>query len=381
MPYIWQQSEWPTFRFDTNELVGPVVQFTKRRTVLLAKIAALGLETQVSLAARALAEDAQGTSAVEGEPLAESNVRSSVARRLGLDTSGLPEPTREVEGLVAVLDDATREHAKPLTAERLHGWHAALFPTGHSSLRRIVVADWRNTDISVQSGVLGKERTHFEAPPADAIPGEIEAFLTWWNAEPTIDGALRAGLAHLWFETLHPYEDGNGRIGRAILDMALAQEDSTPRRFYSLSRQILVERDAYYEQLEEAQSGSLDVTAWLIWLLECAGRAVAHSEAQAATSIRRAALKAELTRHALQPRQVKVLTKLIEVGPSGFEGGMTNVKYRSITGVSKATAARDLSELVGRGLLTQSQSGGRSTRYGLTASAFEHAIEAPIDPS
>lgn len=306
------------------------------------------------------------TSAIEGERLARDSVRSSVARRLGLEAAGLPAPDRHVEGLVDVLLDASSRWEEPLTAERLKGWHAALFPTGYSGLHKLTVADWRRKPMQVVSGPVGRERVHFEGPPPERLSAEMDRFLAWWEAESRdLEGTIRAGVAHLWFETLHPFDDGNGRIGRALVDLALAQAERNSRRFYSLSTQIHAERDDYYRALEEAQGSGGDVTAWLVWFLGCVERAIGRAETEVQLALRKARFWRRIRAHGLNQRQAKVVNRLLDAGPGGFEGGLTNRKYRQMTRASERTALRDIQDLVGRGILVRDDSGGRSTRYEL----------------
>jgi Fic family protein len=364
MAYIWQQPSWPAFRWESAALVSDLSALSMARGRLFARLESLGVETRTHLEADHFIADTEGTSVIEGEHLPPASVRSSVARRLGLASAGLAPPRRDVDGLVEVLVDATRGCEAPLTAERLFDWHAALFPTGRSGMQRIVVGAWRPTPISVRSGPAGSERTHYQAPPPEQVSDEMARFLAWWSAErPRLEGVLRAGLAHLWFESVHPFEDGNGRIGRALADMALAQADGLSIRAYSLSQQILLERPSYYRRLEEAQSGDLEVTPWLGWFVQCLGRAVQRADARIEIALRRAALRTLASEQHLNPRQIKVMEKLIAAEPEGFEGGLSNKKYRSMTRASKATATRDLADLVARGLLRQREGGGRSTRY------------------
>jgi Fic family protein len=313
-----------------------------------------------------LTEEAVKTAAIEGESLDRGSVRSSVARRLGLPTAGLPPAPRHVDGLVEVLLDATLSYNLPMTAERLKGWQAALFPTGYSGLHRIRVGDWRATGepMQVVSGPVGHEKVHYEAPSGERVQAEMTRFLDWWDDPPAgMDGLVRAGVAHFWFVTVHPFEDGNGRLARALTDMALAQDEKLSARFYSLSSQVMAEREAYYAILEKTQQGDGDITAWLEWFLGCFERAVAGSE----TLLAGVLLKARFwQRHAgvnLTDRQRKVLNRLLDAGPGGFEGGMTTRKYASLTGVSKATAQRELADLVDQGLLRPNPGGGRSVSY------------------
>jgi len=317
--------------------------------------------------AEILTEETIKTAAIEGQSLSRNSVRSSVARRLGLPIAGLPSAERHVDGLVEMILDATARYNEPLTAERLKGWQAALFPTGFSGLRRIRTGTWRGpVPMQVVSGPVGREKVHFEAPPADRIGEEITRFLSWWEASlDNTEGLLRAGIAHFRFITIHPFEDGNGRIARALTDMALAQDERLSKRFYSLSAQIMAERDQYYKILEQCQKGDDDITAWLLWFLGCLERSVKNSE----TLISKVLAKADFwQRHGQTPmndRQRKVVNRLLDAGQGGFEGGLTTKKYVSIAKTSRATAYREISDLVGKRVLMQNEGKGRNVSYDL----------------
>ncbi len=354
------------------------MQLAAARASLRARVDAIGLDDRAALALAAFQEDALGTAKIEGETLAPEGVRSSIARRLGLAEGTLPSSPRNVEGLVEVLDDATRHHGNELTAERLFGWHAALFPGGYSHLRPITVGAWRREAMRVQSGGPGSGTVHFEAPAPERVDEEVVAFLSWRNGGTQSDSALKAGLAHLWFETIHPFDDGNGRIGRALIDMALSAGDDSLLRYYSVSAQIFEERSGYYRALEEAQRGNLDITAWLKWFLSCLLSAVHDAELRVEAATLRARLRASLPLTELNQRQTKALHRLIEHEPRGFEGGLTNAKYCSMTGASKATASRDLADLVQRGLLAVGEASGRSTRYSLVRGSSDECGELLI---
>ncbi|MEN9800705.1 MAG: hypothetical protein RL653_4402 [Pseudomonadota bacterium] len=323
----------------------------------------LGLEAWSSV----LVADGVTTSAIEGETLDARAVRSSVARHLGLPAAGLPAPSRTVEGLVQVLLDATCHHGRPLTRARLMRWHAALFPTGRSGLHDVRAGELRGkAPMQVVSGRLGRERVHFEAPPRGRLLPELSAFLRWYASPPRgLDGLLRAGVAHLWFLTLHPFEDGNGRIARALTDMALAQDEQAAARSWSLSSRILAERDAYYALLEQTQRGGLDVTPWLGWFLEQVERAASDAHAVAGRTVAKARFWLRHAAETLGPRQVKALNRLLDAGPSGFEGGLTARKYAGMNHCSRATATRELGDLVSRGCIVPNGKGGRSAAYEL----------------
>jgi Fic family protein len=277
MTYIHERPGWPDFKWDSEALTGPLAAVRHKQGRHLGKMEALGFDLRTEASLTALTDEVVKTSAIEGESLNPNEVRSSIARRLGLDVAGLPMPGREVDGIVEMMLDATRNHDTPLTAERLFGWHAALFPTGRSGMGRITVGAWRTGEadpMQVVSGPIGKERVHFEAPQAERLESEMESFLRWFNMRMALDPVLKAGIAHFWFVTLHPFVDGNGRIARAIAEMALSQADGTTERFYSMSSSIEAERREYYFQLESAQRGSLDITAWLAWFLACLDRTI-----------------------------------------------------------------------------------------------------------
>lgn len=365
--FVWQQPTWTRrLSWDAGRLLRVHGDARRRQGELLGKASEVGIDLGNELQATALTEEALTTAAIEGDVLDRDSVRSSVARRLGVPSAGVSRPDRRTEGLIDVLIDATRNHASPLTPERLRSWQAALFPTGFSGLREVEVGRWRTSaePMQVVSGRIGRGKVHFEAPPSRRVPGEMQRFLAWWAAGgPPEDGLLRAGLAHFWFVTIHPFDDGNGRIARAIGDMALAQDEKTGVRLYSVSRRIAVEREEYYAVLEHCQRGSGDVTDWLAWFLGCLERSLA----QALCDVDQVLAKSRFwVRHAgasLNERQRKVLNRLLGAGPGGFEGGLSTRKYVALTGTSRATAQREIGELVELGMLRQRTGGGRSTSY------------------
>ena len=364
MTYLWQRDRWPDLTWRADELLEPLGRARFAQGRILERARGLALEAQ----ARIVTEDAVTTAAIEGETLPRDSVRSSVARHLGLPTAGLPPSERAVDGLVEMLLDATGRAGEPLTAARLQGWHGALFPTGRSGLREIAVASWRKGDepMRVVSGRFGRERVHFEAPPSKEVGREMRSFLAWWRSSAgTMDGLVRAAVAHLRFLTVHPFDDGNGRIARALSDMALAQDEGTGCRVYSLSAQILAEREAYYGELETTQRGDGDVTDWIAWFLGCLERSIGRSEGLVAMTLRKESFWVSHADVSLRDRQRKVLNRLLDAGPDGFEGGMTNRKYVALTRVSPETAKRDLAELVDKGFLVRRPGGGRSASYGL----------------
>lgn len=366
--WIWQKEDWPRFTWLADTLLPLISKARLLQGNLLAKVNGIGFELSNEASALVLTEEAMKTSEIEGEVLNRDSVRSSVAKHLGLSTIGLPEPARAVDGLIDVLVDATRNYSKPLTAERLKSWQAALFPTGYSGLFRIQIGEWRtSTDpMQVVSGGIAQERVHFEAVPSLSLEKEMEQFLAWWElSNSQEDGLVRAGVAHFYFVTIHPFEDGNGRIARALTDMALAQDEQLPSRFYSLSSQIMKERKEYYAVLERCQKGSLDITPWLSWFLNCYTRALLG----AIKLVGKVLVKSTFWQHfghiSLNERQRKVVNLLLDAGERGFEGGLTTRKYVSIAKTSRATAFREIDDLVKKGLLVQNPAKGRSTSYDL----------------
>jgi Fic family protein len=367
--YIWQKENWPNFKWDSASLIGLLGQARKAQGKVIAQADFIGLEHQ----AKILVEEAFTTSAIEGEKLDRDSIRSSVAKRLGLPTAGLPTSEQVVDGLVSILTDATSNHDSPLDEKRLFGWHAALFPTGYSGFHQIVVANWRKDKepMQVVSGPENRRKVHFEAPPSRQVREEMKLFLKWWNHTSNIDGVLRAGLAHFWFVTIHPFDDGNGRLARALTDMALAQDEKTGRRLYSLSSQINRERNDYYDVLEKSQKGTCDITDWLSWYLGLFTRAVDASKETIDLALAVAKFWKEHSQTGMSERQLKVVTRLLEAGPKGFEGGMTNRKYVNLTKVSPETAKRDLKELSEKGILQQNDGRGRSVSYSINWTLLE----------
>jgi len=324
----------------------------------------LGFRLREEAVLRTLTEDIVKSSEIEGQELDPAAVRSSIARRLGMDIGGLIPVDRNVEGVVEMMLDATRNYDQPLTEERLFGWHASLFPTGPSGMRRIKVGAWRadsHGPMQVVSGPVGHERVHFEAPTDERVGREMTGFLDWLNGGPEVDPVLRAGIAHLWFVTVHPFDDGNGRIARATADLCLARSERSSQRFYSMSAQIRQERGAYYEMLERTQKAETDITQWLTWFLECLGRAIAGAETLLASVLAKARFWEGLVVSPVNDRQRLILNKLLD----GFEGKLTSSKWAKLTKSSQDTAQRDITDLVQRGILVRSAEGGRSTSYDL----------------
>ena len=361
---IWQCDGWPDWRYDLAALAGPLTDVSRAQGLLLGRLADVGmvLRDQASLAA--LTEDVVKTSEIEGETLNVQSVRSSIARRLGVDIGAVAPVDRHVEGVVELVLDATTRAAMPLTTERLFGWHAALFPTGYSGMTRISVGQWR-TDaegpMQVVSGHVARRKVHFRAPPAEALDAEMGRFLDWANAQTGEPLLIKAGLAHLWFVTLHPFDDGNGRIARAVGDLFLTRADASPQRFYSLSAQIQRERKDYYEVLERTQKGELDVTGWLSWFLGTLGRAVASSQTTLDAVLAKARFWQRWAGLPLNERQVKLLNRLLD----GFDGKLTSSKWAAIAKCSPDTALRDITQLLDLGVLQKTPGGGRSAGYQL----------------
>lgn len=362
--WIWQQPNWPGLTWDEAKLSPLLSRARKQQGHLLG--AARLLDNTLSLEAQAqiLVEDGFNTSAIEGEQMNLDSIRSSVARHLGLPHAGLPRPSRSVDGLIEVLLDATRQYEVPLSVDRLSRWQAALFPTGQSGLFPVRTGALRGDEpMRVISGAAGHEKIHFEAPPQEGLEQQVEHFVLWFNAHSQqLDGLIRAGLAHLWFVTLHPFEDGNGRIARALTDLAICQDEQRPVRLFSLSAQIMRERNAYYDVLEKTQRGGLDVTPWLAWFLEQVSGACDNAEATVGKVLDKAKFWLSHQQLNLNERQRKVLNKLLDAGADGFEGGMNTRKYVSLTKASRATAYRELADLVGQGCLSASGA-GRGASY------------------
>ncbi|HTS47432.1 MAG TPA: Fic family protein [Bryobacteraceae bacterium] len=362
--YIHKLKDWPRFHWSMEKLAEPLASVRHRQGRLIGHMEGLGFQLRQEAVLETLTTDVLKSSEIEGEKLDAELVRSSVARRLGLDIGGLRPADRNVEGAVEMMLDATRHYDQPLTAERLFGWHAALFPTGRSGLTKIKTGAWRDESVEpmqVVSGPAGKQRVHFEAPTADRLAGEMKSFLGWFEGREAMDLVLKAALAHLWFVTIHPFEDGNGRIARAIADMALARSEHSPHRFYSMSAQIRQEHKEYYEVLERTQRGTMDITAWMEWFVECLGRAIDGAQVTLKAVLAKARFWDRAKDVQLNDRQRSVINRLLD----GFEGKLTSSKYAQLTKCSQDTAYRDILALVERGVLVQNPEGGRSTSYSL----------------
>jgi Fic family protein len=360
--YIYELHEWPGFRWEQARLAGPLAEARYLQGRLLGRMEGLGFQLREAATLQTLTEDVVKTSEIEGEKLDVETVRSSLARRMGVDIGALRPIDRNVEGIVEIMLDATRKFDKPLTQERLFGWHAALFPTGRSGMQRITVGAWRRKEsgaMQVISGPIGHEKVHFEAPGHDRLKGEMSAFLKWFNGESETDFVLKSALAHFWFVTVHPFEDGNGRIARAIADMMLARSENNAQRFYSMSAQIQQERKAYYDVLEKSQKGTLDITLWIEWYLSCLKRAIKASDKLLEAVLLKDRFWKSYKGDTFNERQRKVINRLLD----GFEGKLTSSKWAKIAKCSQDTAGRDINDLLERKILAREQAGGRSTSY------------------
>jgi Fic family protein len=362
--YIHELRNWPSFTWDQSRLAPKLASVRNRQGRLTGRMEELGLKLKTEANLEALTEEVTKSSEIEGEVLSRDQVRSSLARRLGVDIGALTPAERKVEGIVEMMLDATSKFNTPLTSDRLFGWHAALFPTGRSGMNKITVGAWRTEEsgpMQVVSGPMGRERVHYEAPKAALLSDEMKAFVDWFNGTQEIDPVLKAAIAHLWFVTIHPFEDGNGRIARAIADMALAHSENSSQRFYSMSAQIRQERTAYYDILEATQKGSLDITAWLEWFLNCLDRAFDRADTILAAVLRKARFWKKHTGQKFNDRQQAMIERLFE----GFEGKLTSSKWAHLTKSSQDTALRDIDDLVSKGVLAKDAAGGRSTSYSL----------------
>jgi Fic family protein len=366
--HIYDRPGWPQFRWDDSAFAALLADVRHRQGRLLGRMEALGFRLREEAVLRTLTEDVVKSSEIEGEKLDAEAVRSSIARRMGMDEGGLNPADRNVEGVVEMMLDATRNFEKPLTVERLFSWHASLFPTGRSNMRRIRIGMWRDDNkapMTVVSGPAGRERVHFKAPAADRLDAEMARFLKWFNnghaGEPEVDAVLRAGTAHLWFVTIHPFADGNGRIARAIADLWLARSEGSSQRFYSMSAQIRRERNNYYEILEETQKGGMDITPWLIWFLSCLGRAIDDTETLLGSVLAKARFWEAIGETPVNERQRRILNRLLV----GFKEKLTSSKWAKLSKQSQDTAHRDIMDLVEKGILVRGSEGGRSTSYAL----------------
>ncbi len=362
--YIWELPDWPRFHWDQERLGRVLTEARHEQGRLMGRMEALGFQLRDEAVLQTLTQDVLKSSEIEGEKLDPDQVRSSIARRLGMDIGGLKPADRDVEGVVEMMLDATRGFEKQLDEDRLFAWHASLFPTGRSGMVKITVGAWRQDSagpMQVVSGPYGKERVHYVAPAATRLDSEMSAFLDWFNNEGDIDPVLKAGLAHLWFITIHPFDDGNGRIARAISDMALSRSEDSPQRFYSMSAQIRVERKAYYDILEATQKGDLEITGWLEWFLGCLDRAFDGSQTILADVLRKARFWEAHDGKSVNDRQRKILNGVLD----GFDGKLTSSKWAKLGNCSQDTASRDIDDLIKHGILIKDPAGGRSTSYSL----------------
>jgi Fic family protein len=359
--YIYDLPDWPRFRWNQEAIAPRLATVRHKQDRLVGRMQAVGFPLRKEAELRTLTLEVLKSSEIEGEILNKEQVRSSVARRLGEDIGALTPEDRKVEGVVEMVLDATRNYDKPLTRERLFGWHASLFPTGYSGLRKIKAGAWRDGPVDVLSGPIGHERVHFEGPPADRIEREMTAFLDWFNGDDGTDLVLRSCIAHLWFVTIHPYGDGNGRIARAIADMVLARSERSPQRFYSMSAQMRQERNAYYGGLEQTQKGTLEITERVDWFLGCLDRSFNEAEETLAAVFRKARFWGSHGGAAFNERQSQMLNKLLD----GIDGKLTSSKWAKMAKCSQDTALRDIADLVDRGILSKAPAGGRSTSYSL----------------
>ena len=360
--YIHQRKDWTKFTWDAAVITPLLGEVRHRQGKILGVMQGLGFRLQEETVLKTLTLDVVKSSEIEGEQLNPEQVRSSIARRLGIEIAGAVSAERNVEGVVEMLLDATQRYDERLSDERLFGWHAALFPTGRSGMYKIKTAAWRDDAIQVASGPMGKERVHFEAPIADKVPTEMNAFLDWFNASQDMDPVLKAAFAHLWFVTIHPFEDGNGRITRAITDMQLARADQSKQRFYSMSAQIQADRNKYYDILESTQKGDLNITPWLEWFLTCLLHSMKQTDATISLTLKRAQFWETYRTIDFNPRQQKILQLLLD----DFFGKLTVSKYAKITKVSTDTSLRDIQDLMAKGIIEQEGS-GRGTSYKLVA--------------
>ncbi len=357
--YIHQQPEWPRLYWRGEELADSLAEVRHRQGRLVGRMESIGLRLRQDAMLDTLTGDVVKSSEIEGEFLDAGQVRSSVARQLGMDVGGLRPTDRSVEGIVELMLDATQNYALPLTAERLFGWQAALFPTGWSGSSRITVGNYRTDAMQVVSGPMGRQRVHYEAPPADQVEEEMQAFLDWFNTPGNTDAVLMAALAHLWFVIIHPFDDGNGRIARAITDMVLARSEGISQRFYSMSSQIRRELNDYYDILERTGKGTADVTEWMRWFVACLSQAIENAGATLAATLNKARFWERIADIPINERQSKVLNLLL----GDFRGKLTTSKWAKIGKCSHVTAFRDITALVDRGILVRSAEGGRSTSY------------------
>jgi Fic family protein len=362
--YIHEMKDWPRFSWNEKALAKSLASVRHKQGRLIGRMEALGFKLRAQASLQTLTEEVVKSSEIEGEVLDREQVRTSIARRLGMDIGALAPADRRVEGVVEMILDATERYDAPLTGERLFAWHAALFPTGRSGVAKITVGAWRNDrsdPMQVVAGATGRERVHYQAPIAKRLKKEMNAFLDWFNGDDAIDPVLKAGVAHLWFVTIHPFDDGNGRIARAIADQALARSEHSAQRFYSMSAQIRQERKDYYDILEATQKADLDITSWLAWFLGCLDRAFDGAATILGAVLKKARFWEKHAGAGFNNRQRIIINRLLD----GFEGKLTSSKWAKLAKCSQDTALRDIDDLVRRGVLTKDAAGGRSTSYSL----------------
>jgi Fic family protein len=362
--YIYQQSDWPKFKWNCKSIFLPHSNVRHLQGKLVGKMETLGFKLRNEAVLETLTTEVIKTSEIEGQILDLDQVRSSIARRLGIEVSGLVPSDRNVDGVVEMMLDATQNYKKTLTTDRLFGWHSALFSSGRSGMYKIIVSKWRDDStgpMQVVSGALGKEKVHFEAPPAEEIRKEMKSFISWFNKEPDQDLILKSAISHLWFITIHPFEDGNGRIARALSEMLLTRSDETPQRFYSMSSQIRAERKDYYDILEKTQKGTLDITDWLVWYLKCLADALNSSDKILSKVLYKHKFWIKYSSETLNSRQILLINKLLD----NFIGQLTTSKWAKIAKCSQDTALRDIQDLLNKNILQKNPSGGRSTNYNL----------------
>lgn len=366
--YLHELPDWPHFTWSQESLAKQLAAVRLRQGRLIGRMQALGFRQQEEAVLTTLTEDVLKSSEIEGEILDKDQVRSSIARRLGIEAGALPQADRNVEGVVEMMLDATQKFKEELTADRLFGWHASLLPTGRSGMSKIIVGAWRDEKsgpMQVVSGAYGKEKVHYEAPIAGRLDAEMKSFLEWFNGEDNIDPVIKAALAHLWFVTIHSFDDGNGRIARAIADMSLARSEDSTQRFYIMSAQIRLERKAYYDMLEETQKDGLDITPWIEWFLGCLDRAFDSAEKTLAGVFQKSDFWKKHESARINERQRDILNRLLD----GFEGKLTSSKWAVIEKCSPDTALRDIQDLLEQGILVKDEGGGRSTSYSLLPSS------------
>ena len=362
--FIYQQDNWPNFTWKNDDIVNLLSEARNLQGRLIGRMESLGFDLRNEALLDTLTLDVLKSSEIEGEFLNPDQVRSSIARRLGMEIAGSVESDRNIDGVVEMMLDATQNCFKPLTADRLFDWHAALFPTGRSGMYKITVADWRKDTtgpMEVVSGAMGKEKVHFQAPDSSLVEKEMNLFLDWFTNNEKTDLVLKAAIAHLWFVTIHPFEDGNGRITRALTDMLLAKSDKSNQRFYSMSAQIRIERKEYYEILEKTQKGNLDITEWIKWFLNCLINSLKSTDSLLVRVLFKADFWTKNSKTLINERQKKLLNKLLD----GFNGKLTSSKWAKIAKCSKDTAIRDINDLIDKGILQKESAGGRSTNYEL----------------